>query len=100
MDWPTSDASVYAMIPFRNLRRSASTENSNISKDYNADTTPIRIGVSRIAIYGHILVLGTQSEAEPPAKWGIWEPPWSGLRASYRNFRDQSGKGVQHLPRL
>ncbi len=70
MDWPTSDASVYAMIPFRKLRRSASTENGDISKDYNADTTPIRIGVSRIAIYGHILVLGTQSEAEPPAKWG------------------------------
>ena len=66
MDWPASDASVYAMIPFRKLRRSVSVENS----DYNADTTPIRIGVSRTAIYGHILVLGSQSEAEPPAKWG------------------------------
>jgi len=44
MDWPASDASVYAMIPFRKLRRSVSVENS----DYNADTTPIRIGVSRM----------------------------------------------------
>ncbi len=70
MDSPASDASVYAMIPFRKLRRSVSTENRGISRDYNADTTPIRIGVSRIAIYGHILVLGTQSEAEPPTKWG------------------------------
>jgi hypothetical protein len=70
MDWPASDASVYAMIPFRKLRRSVSVENSDISRDYNADTTPIRIGVSRTAIYGHILVLGSQSEAEPPAKWG------------------------------
>jgi hypothetical protein len=57
MDWPASDASVYAMIPFRKLRRSVSTENGDISRGYNADTTPIRIGVSRTAIYGHILVL-------------------------------------------
>jgi hypothetical protein len=69
MDWPASDASVYAMIPFRKLRRSVSTENGDISRGYNADTTPIRIGVSRTAIYGHILVLGTQPE--PPAKWGL-----------------------------
>ena len=48
MDWPASDASVYAMIPFRKLRRSVSTENGGISRDYNADTTPIRIGVSRM----------------------------------------------------
>ena len=70
MEWPASDASVYAMIPFRKLRRSVSTENGDIARDYNADTTPVRIGVSRTAIYGHILVLGTQSETEPPAKWG------------------------------
>ena len=49
MDWPASDASVYAMIPFRKLRRSVSTENGGISRDYNADTTPIRIGVSRMS---------------------------------------------------
>ncbi len=48
MDSPASDASVYAMIPFRKLRRSVSTENRGISRDYNADTTPIRIGVSRM----------------------------------------------------
>jgi hypothetical protein len=48
MDWPASDASVYAMIPFRKLRRSVSTENGGISRDYNADTTPVRIGVSRM----------------------------------------------------
>ena len=87
MDWPASDASVYAMIPFRKLRRSVSTENGDISRDYNADTAPIRIGVSRTAIYGHVLVLGAQSEAEPPAKLGYLGPPWSGLRASYRNPR-------------
>jgi hypothetical protein len=50
MDWPASDASVYAMIPFRKLRRSVSTENGGISRDYNADTTPIRIGVSRMRL--------------------------------------------------
>jgi hypothetical protein len=86
MDWPASDASLYAMIPFRKLRRSVSTENGDISRDCNADTTPIRIGVSGTAIYGRILVLGTQSEVEPPAKWG-YLGAWSGLHAGYRNPR-------------
>jgi hypothetical protein len=59
MDWPASDASVYAMIPFRKFRRSVSTENDDISRDYTADKTPIRIGVSRavIVIYGLLSAL-------------------------------------------
>ena len=84
MDWPASDASVYAMIPFRKLRRSVSTENGDISRDYNADTAPIRIGVSRTAIYGHVLVLGPQSEAEPPAKWGYLGTSLVGPTRSHR----------------
>ena len=49
MDWPASDASVYAMIPFRKLRRSVSTENGDISRDHNADTTPTDVYSSVIA---------------------------------------------------
>jgi hypothetical protein len=32
MDWPASDASVYAMIPFRKLRRSVSTETATFQE--------------------------------------------------------------------
>ena len=41
MDWPASDASVYAMIPFRKLRRSVSTKKrrhfKRLQRGYGAD---------------------------------------------------------------